>query len=1009
MTLLPERTRPLRAVLLAALCVPAAATQAQVNWQQRVDHAISVRLDDRSHLLRGVATFTYHNNSPLALDTIWVHLWPNAYSDRSTALCRQLVDGGDLDLHFAKEEDRGRIDSIAFIATRGAHDSRAEQLTWGYHPRHTDIAWLKLERSLGSGERIKITTPFRVKVPDGRFSRLGHTGQAYYITQWYPKPAVFDAQGWHAMPYLTQGEFFSEFGRFEVDITLPRNYVVGATGVLQDEEERAWMDQLAGRPVPPAPARGTGSAIPASDSTWKTIRFVQDSVHDFAWFADKRFVVRKGEVTLRRSGRTVTTWTLFTPQNADLWSDAVTYVNEGLAHYSNWVGDYPYPACTAVDGTISAGGGMEYPMITVIGNMNNRESLDEVIAHEVGHNWFQGILASNERDHPWMDEGMNSFVELRYMRARYPNSRPSMGLPGDGLLIGEVADPHRFRSEMAYLLNARRDLDQPIELHADGYSQMNYGGIVYGKTALVFDQLLAYLGEETFDRCMHAYFNEWRFRHPAPADVRRVFEQESGRELGWMFDGLMATNAKVDVKARRLKGRELRYTMRGGVDMPFPLSDPDDPAKGSLWVMPDSTRRTTLPWDARRVRIDAAGRTLDIDRRNNAVRAHGLFRRCTPQRFAPLFGIGASERRTTRVSPALGWNAHDGVMAGIALHNITVPAQRVEWAVAPLYGTRSSRPVGGARLFWNHDRLAGGPIGNIHAGITAQSASLFAEEPLERWYLRVSPQLDIDMRSDPRRRRSEHRVGYRAVVLRESLGGILGDTLEVERVREDIYHELSYAVKGRSALRPAALKLDLQHHEAFTRLALEARQAFVYDKRKHRIAFRLFAGQFLRKEDALMQRQMGWRLHWGSSDMTFDHLFMDRQDVGTNTAQQMAKDQGAFRVPTAQGTSDTWIAALNMEADMPFRLPLSVYASAGAAPYTLVGPGGRSEKWRMHAEAGIGIRIVRDLAEVWIPLVFTKEIANELELRDVDPLERIRFVLALEKLDPARLFRGLRP
>ena len=121
-------------------------------------------------------------------------------------------------------------------------------------------------------------------------------------------------------------------------------------------------------------------------------------MHDFAWFADKRFIVRKSEVALPKSGRTVTTWALFTPKNAKLWGDAVSYVNESVRLYSQWVGDYPYDACTALDGTISAGGGMEYPMITIIGNMSSAESLDNVIAHEVGHNWFYGILGSNERD-----------------------------------------------------------------------------------------------------------------------------------------------------------------------------------------------------------------------------------------------------------------------------------------------------------------------------------------------------------------------------------------------------------------------------------------------------------------------------------------------------------------------------------------------------------------------------------------------------------------------------------
>ena len=433
-------------------------------------------------------------------DTLWIHLWPNAYRDRETALCEQLDRMGELDLHFATEEQRGYIDSLAF--TIGQATTPA---TWGYHPEHADIAWIKLATPLTSGSSISISTPFRVKIPDGKFSRLGHTGQAYYITQWYPKPAVYDASGWHAMPYLTEGEFYSEYGSFDVSITIPENYVVGATGMLQQQSERSRMDSLS-----TVPADGKGpNTFPPSATGLKTISFVQDKIHDFAWFADKRFIVRKGQVTLPQSGRTVTTWALATPKNAGQWSQGVRFVDQAVLHYSKWVGDYPYDACTAIDGTISAGGGMEYPMITIIGNMGSPESLDNVIAHEVGHNWFYGILGSNERDHAWMDEGMNSFVELTYMRTHYPGMGFSIDIPFLKKATAGITDGHRAQSELGYRLNARRNLDQPLSLTSNDFTTINYGTGVYMRTALIMDHLLAYLGEVTMNKCLHAYFEEW--------------------------------------------------------------------------------------------------------------------------------------------------------------------------------------------------------------------------------------------------------------------------------------------------------------------------------------------------------------------------------------------------------------------------------------------------------------------------------------------------------------------
>ncbi|MBK8654348.1 MAG: hypothetical protein IPN20_10680 [Haliscomenobacter sp.] len=187
----------------------------------------------------------------------------------------------------------------------------------------------------------------------------------------------------------------------------------------------------------------------------KTIRYTADNVHDFAWFADKRFRVQKGQV-VQPSGAVTDTWVMFTDEEEDLWKDALSYVNRAVAFYSSLVGEYPYPHATAVQSALSAGGGMEYPMITVIGLSGNAQGLDEVITHEVGHNWFYGVLGFNERDHAWMDEGINSYYDHRYSRAYYPGSSLDTYIPaflqgGSKLEAGEAA----------YLYLARQNRDQP--------------------------------------------------------------------------------------------------------------------------------------------------------------------------------------------------------------------------------------------------------------------------------------------------------------------------------------------------------------------------------------------------------------------------------------------------------------------------------------------------------------------------------------------------------------------
>ncbi|MBK6524520.1 MAG: hypothetical protein IPG07_02605 [Crocinitomicaceae bacterium] len=205
----------------------------QGYFQQDVNYTISVTLNDQDHTLSGFETFEYKNNSGLPLDFIYIHVWPNAYRNNKTALAKQLYNMNDMALEFANDEDKGYIDSLHFQVN-------GEDVKWEFDPEHIDIVKMNLNSVLKPGETIVVTTPFFVKIPSGDISRLGHVGESYQITQWYPKPAVFDQNGWHQMPYLTQGEFYSEYGTFDVSITVPKNYVVGSTGDLQTESEIAF-------------------------------------------------------------------------------------------------------------------------------------------------------------------------------------------------------------------------------------------------------------------------------------------------------------------------------------------------------------------------------------------------------------------------------------------------------------------------------------------------------------------------------------------------------------------------------------------------------------------------------------------------------------------------------------------------------------------------------------------------------------------------------------------------
>ena len=444
-------------ILLLALNWISYNALSQKYFQQEVNYKIQVSLDDKLHELHGFETVEYINNSPDSLYFLYFHLWPNAYSNNQTELAKQLVNSKGKQKLFKDPELTGFIDSLNFNVNN-------QSVQWHLLPGQPDICRIIPNLPIKPGDTIKITTPFHVKIPKGVTSRLGHIGESYQISQWYPKPAVYDNSGWHQMSYQDQGEFYSEFGSFDVSITLPANYIVGATGNLQNDREAEMMNLLASDSTWQTSQDSKNIGFPPSSTQMKTLRYTEYRIHDFAWFADKRFHVLKGKVKLPNSGSVVTTWIMFTNQQAKYWKDALPYVNRSIRKFSVWNGDYPYKSFKVVQSALTAGDGMEYPGITVIGSVKDGYALDEVIAHEVAHNWFYSALGSDERRYPFMDEGITSANEVRYMQERYPEKK-LWEIYVNNIKLAKFFHidqmPVKQMRELEWLSQARDNLEQP--------------------------------------------------------------------------------------------------------------------------------------------------------------------------------------------------------------------------------------------------------------------------------------------------------------------------------------------------------------------------------------------------------------------------------------------------------------------------------------------------------------------------------------------------------------------
>ena len=292
-------------------------------WQQQVNYTIDVTLNDKDNSLDAFEKIEYTNNSPDTLHFIWFHLWPNAYKNDRTAYTDQSLSLGDTRFYFSSREQKGYINRLDFQVNNITCNTED-------HPLYIDIVKVILPSPLAPGQKIVVTSPFHVQLPFN-FSRGGCDGESYQVTQWYPKPAVYDKNGWHPMPYLEQGEYYGDFGKFDVRVTVPKNYVVAATGELQNNEEKDWLltrSSFSWKPVKHK-TKGKGGIVktmvvkyPPSSREVKTLRFMQDSIHDFVWFADKRFIVDHDTCHLA-SGRRIDVFTYYTPQREEAWKNAI--------------------------------------------------------------------------------------------------------------------------------------------------------------------------------------------------------------------------------------------------------------------------------------------------------------------------------------------------------------------------------------------------------------------------------------------------------------------------------------------------------------------------------------------------------------------------------------------------------------------------------------------------------------------------------------------------------------
>jgi len=629
------------------------------QWQQAVSYDIQAELNTEEHRLIAIEYLTYFNNSPFDIETLYCHLYANAFRDEETVFAKETKKMGFSGFTKVNISERGYID--------------IESVRWGevlldFEIRGT-LLIIPLDSSIKPGDSACFKIVFNLKIPK-HISRLGYQGDHYEMVQWYPKVCVFDDDAWHLDTYHAIGEFYGEYGSFDVAINIPGDYVVAATGERFDPEDIIFMDSLitAKRKIK------TGGR--------RTVRFHAENVHDFAWVGDPDLAVQRFEVD------DIDLYVFFQKQHENKWKNAGTYGIDALSRYNQWYGKYPYKNLSIVDGSFL--GGMEYPQLVIIGLDEDpfTRLFEIVIIHEIGHQWFYGLLGSNEMDEAWLDEGFTTYTEIRYLEDKYgrENSLLKFHVP----LVPSIT--RRYFHKLVYYLMQTNKIEMPILTSAYEYVDVPvaYANSAYSKPALFLFNLEGILGRERFDRILKRYFKNYKFKHPKTADFIQVCEDESGEDLQSLFDSFLNTTEYCDWSVEKVWGNKVVVENKGKLQVPVDVLVEaesgmrvfriDTRAKVDTIIMPEAAG------NIKKVIIDPHGYSLEPNYWNNFY----------PRKVEvkPIFSLPSLDAYQIIWAPYLWYGSYDGLVVGMYLAgaefvDFDFLKGRNQWVAGCTYGTQS--------------------------------------------------------------------------------------------------------------------------------------------------------------------------------------------------------------------------------------------------------------------------------------------------------------------------------
>jgi len=953
-------------LIVSFLCLNYGLCSAQY-FQQDIKYDITASYDKGSHTLTGNTAVRYTNNAPAALDTIYLHLWANAFKSQSSPYAEQQLKLGNTQYYFAKESQMGGYQDITVLV-----DGKPAELKYG---DSEDVAYVLPSTPLPAGGTASIEVAYTLRMPY-LFDRLGRDSRSLQLVHWYPSVAVYDAEGWHPMPYLAMGEHYPSVADYKVNLSLPYEHSI-STGPIDGSSAVTGI---------------TDFAVVATDVG----EVLTDSYGDY-------------------------TVSLLHYDNEVMQSQGLAIAKDVIDYMEATVGPYPHSSLAISEQWGPSG--MEYgALVTVSGD--SEEQLRYLIAHEVIHQWFYSGVVTDQRRYAWMDEGFTTYYQRRYYAARgyedhYASQLPPIHGKQNGTLI------QQYLAEM----QAKRKFDQPLCTHVHDVSTINYGFNNYEVAARWLSHLEQSVGRLAFDQAIAAYFAKWTGKHPQPADLQQQLAAALGQEAtGWFFEAMGCGPITTDYKISR-SGDQVLIRNQSNLVPPYELSiTMQDGTTLTKWLPPSAEQTITLSptqsdddhtisiggplTDIKQIKIGPDDGLLDHHRSNNSIGSK-------PIKLVPVAGLDDDDYSELYALPLVNYNTSDGVTAGAVLYNTSIAASKWKWLVAPQYGFQSGRLVGQAWTSYDH-YLDSDRFRKLYFRLGLKS---YGEQYIESvdqslQYVKIDPSASVHFRH----------AADSHVYSKLTLKGIFITNEEFDFAELALdsdwsaIQQLRYERYDFDELSPSDIIATLEHQSyinsfdvahRYVKLTAAYRKSWLYSPEK-KVSFRLWGSYFLTNSqrgsssyDRELTRGSAALIHQGYNDYAYEEAFYNRynQDVGL-WGRQVSNVGGGFKVPLGSqynvGLSNDLALALNFEADIPIRtpkfLPLGVFLDLGHYREKMLGTD--QNTGRTLYSGGLALNYGEGLFSIYIPLVQSAAIGDIYAAEGTNLLGRISFRLDLNRFNP---------